>query len=44
MKTLGLEGEYFKKLTKFQKIYPVKILKLPNNILKTLKQLDSINL
>ena len=44
MKALGLEGEYFKKLTKFQKIHPVKILKLPNNILKTLKQLDSINL
>ena len=44
MKTLGLESEYFKKLTKFQKMYPVKILKLPNNILKTLKQLDSINL
>ena len=44
MKTLGLEGEYFKKLMKFLKIHPVKILKLPNNILKTLKQLDSINL
>ena len=44
MKALGLEGEYFKKLTKFQKIHPVKILKLPHNILKTLKQLDSINL
>ena len=44
MKILGLESEYFKKLTKFQKMYPVKILKLPNNILKTLKQLDSINL
>ena len=44
MKALGLEGEYFKKLTKFQKIYPVKILKLPSNILKALKQLNSINL
>ncbi len=44
MRNLGLEGKYFKKLISFQKFYSVKILKLPNSILETVKQLENIAL